>query len=272
MPVRGSLDAPAPGDIAPAESGILEVYDFETQKREQIAANVGNYLLSGNYDVIAYQSGNRLRVQHVKMLGKEKDSGDTVPSRKTGWIDLSRIKLSVEPIAEWRQMFGEVWRLQREHFWTPDMSGVNWEGMKRRYEPLLDRIASRSEYADIIWELLGELGTSHAYERGGDYRIPPTYRQGLLGASFAFDEAEQGYRISHIMKGDPWNERLTSPFRRLGINIEEHDIVIAVNGKKVGVHCSPMELLLNQANSDVAITVKSPQSDGHRTVSVRVLS
>lgn len=272
MPVRGSLDAPAPGEIAIAESGILELFDFETQKREQIAANVGNYLLSGNYDVLAYQSGNRLRVQHIKMLGKEKDAGDTIPSRKTGWIDLSRIKLSVEPIAEWRQMFGEVWRLQREHFWTPDMSGVNWEGMKRRYEPLLERIASRSEYADIIWELLGELGTSHAYERGGDYRMPPTYRQGLLGASFSYDEAEQGYRITNIMKGDPWNERLTSPFRRLGINIEEHDIVIAVNGKKVGVHCSPMELLLNQANSDVTITVKTHNADDHRTVSVRALS
>lgn len=272
MPVRGSLDAPAPGDIAPQESGVLELYDFETQKREQIAAGVGNYLLSANYDVLVYQSGNRLRVQNIKTLGKEKDTGDFSPGRKTGWIDLSRIKLSVEPLAEWRQMFGEVWRLQREHFWTPDMSGVDWYAMKQRYERLLERIASRSEYADIIWELLGELGTSHAYERGGDYRMPPTYRQGLLGASFTYDDHEQGYRITEIMKGDPWNERLTSPFRRLGINITENDIVIAVNGKKVSVHCSPMELLLNQANSDVNITVKSSAATEHRTVSVRALS
>jgi tricorn protease len=171
------------------ESGVLEMYDFETQKREQIAAGVGVIIyLSANYEVLVYQSGNRLRVQNIKMLGKDKDTGDMSPGRKTGWIDLARIKLSVEPLAEWRQMFGEVWRLQREHFWTPDMSGVDWYAMKQRYEPLLERIASRSEYADIIWELLGELGTSHAYERGGDYRMPPTYRQGLLGASFTYDD------------------------------------------------------------------------------------
>lgn len=271
VPVRGSLDIPLLGD-SPVETGILEIFDYETQKREHVANNVSNYIVSRNCEVLMYQSGLRLRVVNIKTLGKDKDVSDSTPGRRTGWIDLNRIKLSVEPIAEWRQMFNEVWRLQREHFWTKDMSGIHWDIMKQRYAPLIERIASRSEYADIIWELLGELATSHAFERGGDYRLPPAYRQGLLGVSFSFVEEENGYRISNMVKGDTWNEKLTSPLRRLGTNIEENDILLAVNGKRVSVHCSPMELLVNQANSDVNLTVKSAKTGENRTVSVRALS
>lgn len=271
VPVRGSLDIPLLGD-SPVESGILEVFDFETQKREQIANSVNNYTVSRNCEVLLYQSGSRIRVVNIKGLGKDKDGNDTTPGRRTGWVDLNRIKLSVEPIAEWRQMFNEVWRLQREHFWTKDMSGIDWDIMKERYAPLIERIASRSEYADIIWELLGELATSHAFERGGDYRLPPAYRQGLLGVSFSYDNVEKGYRITNMVKGDTWNEKLTSPLRRLGTNIEENDILLAVNGKRVEIHCSPMELLVNQANSDVNVTIKSAKSGENRTVSVKALS
>lgn len=271
LPIRGSLDVPLQGDSV-NEAGVLEIYDFDAQKREQIAHNVNGYIVSRNCEVLAYQSGTRVRVLNIKTLGKDKDHNDSSPGRRTGWIDLSRIKLSVEPIAEWRQMFNEVWRLQREHFWTKDMSGIDWNNMKQRYAPLIERVASRSEYSDIIWELLGELATSHAYERGGDYRLPPTYRQGLLGASFRYVEEENGYRISDMVQGDTWNDKLTSPLRRLGTNIEEGDILLAVNGKRVSVHCSPMELLVNQANSDVNLTVKSAKTGENRTVGVRALS
>ena len=108
-------------------------------------------------------------------------------------------------------MYREAWRLQRDYFWTEDMSNVDWENVYQRYLPLLDRVATRAEFSDLMWEMQGELGTSHAYESGGDYRSSPNYSQGFLGADFVYDSENNGYRITHIVRGDTWNERRNSP-------------------------------------------------------------
>ncbi len=100
------------------------------------------------------------------------------------------------------------------------MSRVDWEQIYKRYYPLIERVATRSEFSDLLWEMQGELGTSHAYELGGDYRRTPYYNQGLLAASFTYDAEHDGYRISHIVQGDSWQERVDSPLHRLGANVQ----------------------------------------------------
>ena len=125
------------------------------------------------------------------------------PSRKSGWIDLSRVRLSVEPRSEWAQMLHEVWRLQRDQFWVPDMSGIDWQAIYHRYEPLLARIATRSELSDLIWEIQGELGTSHAYEMGGDYRKPPQVSLGHLAAELQLAGDGASYEIVRIVDRRP---------------------------------------------------------------------
>ena len=80
-------------------------------------------------------------------------------------------------------MYDEAGRLMRDDFWSPDMCGVDWDGVLAKYRPLLDRVASRDDFADLLWEVLGELGTSHAYVIAG--RAPRRARPaplGLLGA------------------------------------------------------------------------------------------
>lgn len=114
------------------------------------------------------------------------------------------MKVNLDPMSEWEQMYNEAWRLQKEHFWTPDMSGIDWNLVYHRYLPLLESVATRSEFSDLIWEMQGELGTSHAYEWGGDYKPSPNYRLGSLGADYLFDEKEKAYRITHIINGDSW--------------------------------------------------------------------
>src|SRR5205807_3267294 len=109
------------------------------------------------------------------------------------------IKVSVQPAAEWKQMFAEAWRLQREHFWTADMSGVDWQAAYQKYAPLVERVGSRDELSDLFWELQGELGTSHASESLGDYRYHPHYAQGTLGVDWVYDAAQKRYRIAHIV-------------------------------------------------------------------------
>ena len=98
--------------------------------------------------------------------------------KKTGWIDVGRAQIDIHPREEWRQMYREAWRLQRDQFWNEDMSKVNWQDVFNRYWPMLDRISSRSELSDLLWEVQGELGTSHAYEFGGDYRSRPGHNGG----------------------------------------------------------------------------------------------
>ncbi len=250
LPIEGSLgDSWVPGE--PSATGFIEMYDFEEQKQETLVRKVTNFRVSADGKTMTYRAGNHLRVIEA---GKVPDDSDEMPGRKSGWLDLTRIKVSVQPRDEWEQMYREAWRLQRDHFWTEDMSGVDWEAVNQRYRPLLDRVATRSEFSDLMWEMQGELGTSHAYELGGDYRQEPKYLQGFLGVDFVYDAETETYRIGRIVRGDPWDEWGGSPLLGPGINVEPGQSLLAINGRKVGKDCSPQELLVNQAGSEVLLT------------------
>lgn len=266
FPVQGSLGVDWDSD-EPQSKSTLEIYDFDEHKRDTIATEVTDFRVARESETLIYRSYNRLRVGAV---GKLNGNGDE-PGRKSGWLDLNRIRVSVVPPQEWKQMYREVWRLQKEHFWTEDMSGVDWEKVYERYLPLLDRISSRSEFSDLIWEMQGELGTSHAYEFGGDYRREPFYPIGFLGADFVYDPEADGYRVKHIVRGDCWNETVDSPLNRLGINVQEGDLLLAVGGQRVGKHRSPQELLVHQAGCEVALTFAGSNSEEKRTVTVKTL-
>ena len=111
------------------------------------------------------------------------------------------------------------------------MSGVDWDLVRERYAELLPLARTRTELSDIIWEMLGELGTSHAYEIGGDHRMPPQYRRGFLGADLAWNAGANGYRIVKIYRGDSWNRDVDSPLAEPGLAIHEGDVIVAVGGR-----------------------------------------
>lgn len=245
---------------------ILESYDFETQKKERLIDRLSSFALDRRRSTLLYLSGDRLRV--IEAGKKPSDEEDT--TRAAGWIDLSRVKVSVRPDAEWRQMFREAWRLQRDHFWVEDMSGVDWNEMYERYLPLVDRVSTRSELSDLLWEMQGELGTSHAYEFGGAYRSSPYYRQGSLGVDWEYDTETQRYRIAAIVRGDVWDPSATSPLRRPGVDVEVGDVVLAINGRPLGPDQPPGEPLVNQADQEVQLTVVRGDSEP-RTVTVRAI-
>jgi tricorn protease len=250
FPIQGTLNQDFM-DEAGAKGSLL-VYNFEDQKEETLVNGISDFEVSANAKMMLYQTGNRLRV--LKAGEKPNGEGDT-PGRKTGWLDLTRLKVSVLPGAEWRQMFREAWRLQRDQFWTPDMSQVDWVSVHDRYLPLVDRVSSRSEFSDLMWEMQGELGTSHAYEFGGDYRPEPAYRQGFLGADFTFASENDAWQITHIYHGDPWNPHANSPLRQSGINVLEGDYLIAINGHKLSRGFSPSAALVNRAGDEVSLTI-----------------
>jgi tricorn protease len=158
-------------------------------------------------------------------------------------------------------MLGEAWRLQREQFWDPQMSGVDWPRVLARYRAVLPRVRTRAALSDLIWEMQGELGTSHAYEIGGDLRVPPQYKRGFLGADYQWDAARNGYRIDAILRGDSWNRSDDSPLAEPGLDVRAGDAIVAVGGIAVSATRTPDELLVNRADRDVAIDL---ERDGQR--------
>src|SRR5205823_6583831 len=227
--------------------------------------------VSRDAKTLIYRSRQRLRVFKAGDKAPKGDNGDRA-NRETGWLDLSRLKVSVQPAAEWKQMFAEAWRLQREQFWAEDMSGIDWDKIYAQYAPLVERVSSRSELSDLLWELQGELGTSHAYEWGGEYRQGPHYQQGFLGVDWRYDAENNRYRIAHIVKGDTWDNKTTSPLTSPGLNVAEGDAVLAINGQRVGPNRSPQELLVNQAGNEVQLTIESAEDKEVRVITVKALS
>ncbi len=266
-PVQGAIHEPGE-DSEP--KGHIDSFDFEKQKYEMLITKVSGFDLSRDYKYLIYRSHHRLRV--LKAGEKPPRTDNERTGRESGWVDLNRIKVSVQPAAEWKQMFAEAWRLQREHFWTEDMSGIDWEKMYAQYAPLLARVSSRRELSDLLWELQGELGTSHAYESGGEYRARPYYRQGFLGVDWRYDAESQRYRIAHIITGDTSDSKATSPLTGPGLNVNEGDAVLAINGQRVKEGRSPQELLVNQAGNEVQLTIEDAASKETRVVTVKALA
>ncbi|MFQ5459162.1 MAG: S41 family peptidase, partial [Anaerolineae bacterium] len=266
--LRGTLDAPWQLAGPPPARGHLMVYDFSKQDTDELLTGVTSFMVSLDGKTLMYRSGNSLRAIKAGAKPGEKSEG---AGPKNGWLSLGRVKVSVDPAAEWRQMLREAWRLQRDQFWVPDMSGVDWEQVYERYAPLVDRVATRSELSDLLWEMQGELGTSHAYEFGGDYRPEPAYQQGLLGADLRYDPKSDAYEIVGIVAGDRWKEGSGSPLGRLGSAAAVGEHIVAVNGRGVGAGRPPAHYLVNQAGEKVDLTLRA--ADGsERTVTVKTLT
>lgn len=265
-PVKGALDRNIYSDAIKPD-GVLKAWDLVMSVHKTITSGVSKFKISPVSNTLAYTSGKKLRV--VGLSQEMRLCQDEAFGRKSGWINLSHVKVPVNPNKEWLQIYNEIWRLQKEHFWTEDMSGVDWDKVYKRYRPIVDRIGSRGELSTLSWEMQGELGTSHAYEIGGDYKQSPQYGIGFLGCDFVFDKKSKEYKITHIVNGDNWNPLYASPLKRPGVNVQVGDRIIAINNQPLNASISPYKALLNQAGNEVLLTIKSAKKE--RTVRVKTL-
>lgn len=265
QPIRGSISldwhSPEASDIS------LETFDLETEKMETTVSNISWFRLSKDGKQLIYRTGSSLRV----IRAGEKPPTTSDDYKRGGWLDLNRVQIPVSPRIEWKQMYREAWRLQRDHFWTEDMSKVDWLRVYTHYLPLIDRVGTRSEISDVIWEMQGELGTSHAYEIGGDYRWDPHYGVGLLGMDGAWDAKDDGYRLNRVLVGDPWDETCSSPLARAGVGLKAGDFLLSIDGVRLTREMQPCRALLHKAGRDVSITFRRQGAKKEETRSVRTL-
>ncbi len=255
------------------EPGILNAYDFAENRASRIQFFVNHIRISNDFKTLFYVSKKKIRAidthEGFPAEGVEPSVPPEAPNRKSRFLDLNRAQILVQPQEEWKQMYAEAWRLQSEHFWDSTMSDVDWNLVHDRYVALLSKIRTRSELSDVIWEMQGELGTSHAYEIGGDYRSQPAYQKGFLGADFALDTKSGGYAIKRILRGDSWDADIDSPLATPGLNIKVEDVIVAVGGRGVNSDCTLDELLINAAGKSVNLTIM--RKNKKHTVAVRTL-
>jgi len=173
-------------------------------------------------------------------------------------VNLKDWTFSLIPREEWRHMFTEAWRLERDYFYDPKLHGVDWPGTLQRYLPLADRVTTRGELSDLIAQLVGELSALHIFVVGGDFRKgPDEIMPASLGAALACDEQAGGYRIEHIYKSEPDYVNRLSPLAKPDLGVKEQDVILAVDGVPSLSVPDPAVLLRNKAGKQVLLRIKS---------------
>jgi len=247
----------------------LYQFCFDDMKEELFHKNVEGFEISYNYKKMILDSEKRLRVISVDSKPKTDTDGY---NKKEGWVDLERVKLRIDPVLEWKQMYLEAWLLQKEHFWTKDMSKIEWSDIYKKYLPFLDRVHTRKEMSDLMWEMQGELGTSHCYEFFGDYyQKPPFNPVAKLGADFKWIAKEKAYEIVSIHQGDSWLKDGDSPLNGMGINLKPKDKIFEVDGIVFKTGNCLNRLLENKAGSSVNLLVKQGQKKTTKYIHVPTL-
>ncbi|MGW7787230.1 S41 family peptidase [Streptomyces tricolor] len=252
-PVEGVLGAARAHPEDPDPHTDLERYDLAQRRLEHLASAADHFEVSGDGKRVLLWSEGRLRVVPSDRRTGSEDDGDTSVT-----VDLARIRQTVDPAAEWRQMYDETGRLMRDHFWRADLGGVDWTGVLDRYRPVLGRLATHSDLVDLLWEVHGELGTSHAYvtPRGGSGGA----RHGLLGADISRHE-DGSWRIDRILPAETSDPDARSPLAAPGVAVRPGDAIIAVAGHPVDPVTGPGPLLVGTAGHPVELTV-SPAGGG----------
>src|SRR5438034_3024745 len=259
-PVQG-LSGPLPG-----ESSAVRVYDLKERKNKVLIEEVEKFALSFDGSKVLYEAGkdgHSYGIIDAKPESQPKKVGD-------GAISLSGLRTEVDPPVEWKEMFDEVWRQERDYFFEASMNGVDWPKMHDKYAQRLPDAADRYSLTYIMGEMIGELSNSHTYVGGGDFPELHPVNVGLMGVDFEVDKASGIYRIKKIYPGENWDHDLRSPLTEPGVNVKEGDYLIAANGRALRAPQNPYELFANTANETVTLTVNSkPSEDGSHTVQVK---
>ncbi|MFJ9709794.1 S41 family peptidase [Streptomyces sp. NPDC101234] len=253
-PVRGVLGASRAHPEDPEPKTELERYDLAQQRIEYLASDADHFQVSGDGKRVLLWADGKLKVVPSDRRASGDDDSDTNIT-----VDLTRVRQTVDPAAEWRQMFDETGRIMRDQFWRPDLGGVDWDGVLDRYRPLVDRCATHDDLVDLLWEVQGELGTSHAYvtPRGGH---GGGARQGLLGADIS-RHADGSWRIDRILPAETSDPGARSPLAAPGVAVRVGDAIVAVAGRAVDPVTGPGPLLVGTAGKAIELTV-SPAGGG----------
>jgi tricorn protease len=237
------------------EKGSKTNYDLKglkitSEKTEliDIASEINGFELTQDGSKILITKGQSYYIVNAGIESVNLDKGN---------IDLSGCKFSINPKEDWKQLYKDAWRMERDYFYDKNMHGVDWNAMYYKYLPLVERVSTRNELNDVLARLVGELSVLHAWSSGGDMADDAKNIQvASLGANMKRDLINGGYKIDYIYKADPDYPKVKSPLDDSYLDIKEGDVITKVNGKNALAAMDIGELLRNQAGKYVRLTLK----------------
>lgn len=242
-----------------SERPKMKLYDLKAKKEKELCDCRGFSLNAKRNKMLIYQNGGNLAVV----------SPPESPLKVSEFVDLSGLKVKINKAEEWEQIFNEAHRQYRYFFYAPNMHGVDWDKMKKKYSQLLPHVRHRADLTYVIGELIGEVNVGHAYVGGGDRPQPERTPMGLLGAKLSRD-ASGYYRIDRILKGENWTYNGRSPLTEIGVDASEGDYIISIDGNSTKDLANVYAALAGKANKMVELELNSSASaSGSRKVLVK---
>jgi len=240
----------------------LVAYSLEDRKTFDIATGIDRYVSASDSDqVVVLQSGKLSRFE----IKKDKQEAKNV--------DIAGLSAERIRSVEYQQIFDEVWRRYRDHFYVRNMHGYDWNALREQYRPLVAYVAHRADLNYLIGEMIAELNVGHAYIAGGDMGAPERSTDALLGATFELDESAGLYRIDTIYAGQNEEDRYRSPLTEPGIKVSEGDYVLAINGRPLTVDINPYSLLKGGGGKLLELTVADDANgENRRAVIIKPIS
>ena len=237
--------------------------DNEDVELKTLVSDVNSFELSGNGEKILVKKG---KSYYVINAGTSK-----VTDISKSKINLSGWKFPITPREDWKQIFTDAWRMERDYFYDKNMHGVDWDAMHNKYFPLVDRVTTRKELSDLIGRFVGELSALHTSVRGGDLRQDDNdISVASLGAVFSRDEKNKGFKIDYIYEADPDYPNEKSPLDDPYLDVEVGDIITKVNGIEALSAIDIGELIRNESGKQVRMTLL--RDDSHRDIVVKPIA
>ncbi len=242
----------------PQVGGSLHRFDMEKRRAEKVLDGVTQFAVSANGEKMLFgQFGGRFTI-----------ASTTAPLKPgEGALNVAEMEVLVDPRAEWRQMYREAWRIQRDFFYDPAFHGLDLAAAEKRYAVFLDSIASRADLNYLFQEMLGNMSVGHHNAGGGDAPQPQRYSGGLLGADYRIENGR--YRFARIYNGENWNPGLVAPLTQPGVNVQTGEYLLAVNGRNLTAADNIHSLFQSTAGKQIVIRVgPNPDGSGSRQVTV----
>ncbi len=238
----------------------IAYYDLDKREEKTIVDDADAFVVSAD--------GKKMLVSKQKAFSIVDVAPDQKLDKK---LPTSQMEMTVVPREEWRQIFNDVWRLERDFFYDKNMHGVDWNAMRKRYGALIDNAVTRTDVNFVIGELIAELNASHTYRGGGDEEQAPQLAVGYLGVDWELSNG--AYRIKRIVNGADWDTEVRSPLLASGLKVKEGDYILAVNGVTIDVTKDPWAAFAGLADKTVDLTVNDkPTFDGAWSIVVKTLT
>jgi tricorn protease len=248
------------GRAGAEESTPIDYYDFEKRETKRIVDAADDLILAAKGEML--------------LVRKEKDFFLIEPKEKQSLgkrISTDGLEMVIEPMAEWRQLFTDAWRIERDLFYDPNMHGVDWQAVREHYGKLIEQCVTRWDVNFVIGEMIAELNASHTYRSGGDLEVPAEIKVGYLGCDFVLTNG--AYQVSRILDGGTWDSEVRSPLRQPAVtNVQAGDYLLAVNGIPLDPNQEPWAAFQGLNGATVQLTVNGrPSLDGATNIFVKTL-